>query len=379
MNPDAQSPDIQGAETAAMHQTVSVFREVVRRTGGGASLTVFHHGEKALEVSAGTTAKDGRPFARDTLVMCQSATKGVMATLVHQLVSQGLLDIEEPVATYWPNFAQNGKEAILVRHVLTHSAGLHKMRARTNSIDEVYDFAHQVRALEQQAPAYQPGSRHGYHAMTWGWLVGELVQRTTGLPVQQALRTVLADPLGLDGLHLGCPPEHRRRVASCSFRYSPLHSSTLPRHSGQLTSDPRAMDHPVPSIGGFFDATSLATVYAMMAAGGSWRSQQLIRPDVLARATTDPLPGRDGTFLIPMRWTLGYHGIRGKRTGWREGAFGHVGFGGSAGWADPERGLAVGFVCDRSTSLRDDRVPRLVDALIQDVADACRPVREPTR
>ncbi len=278
------------------------------------------------------------------------------------------LDAQEPVATYWPEFAQNGKQRVLVRHVLTHSAGLQKLRARTKSLDEIYDFAHQVRALEVQAPAYEPGSRHGYHAMTWGWLVGELVQRATGLSVQDALTQELAEPLGVDGLHLGCPAEHRHRVVRCSFRFSPLPTSTLPRHSGKLPSDPRAMDHPVPSIGGFFDAASLASVYSIMATGGSWQGQQLIDADVVSKAVSNPQTGRDGTFLIPMHWTLGYHGIRGKKAGLVDGAFGHVGFGGSAGWADPARGLAVGFVCDRSTSLRDERVPRLVDALIDDVA-----------
>jgi CubicO group peptidase (beta-lactamase class C family) len=298
--------------------------------------------------------------------MCQSTTKGVMATVVHILISQGVLDADQPVASYWPEFAQNGKEQLLVRHVLTHSAGLQKMRARTTSLDQIYDFKHQVKALEEQAPSYQPGSRHGYHAMTWGWLVGELIQRTSGLPVQDALARYLAEPLGVDGLHLGCPQEQRHRVVPCRFRYSPLRSSTLPRGSGALTRDPRAMDHPVPSIGGFFDAASLAAVYAMLTAGGAWQSHQLIHPDVVRRSASDPLPGRDGTFYLPMRWTLGYHGIRGKKAGFLDGAFGHVGFGGSGGWADPRRDLAVGFVCDRATSLRQDRVPRLVDALIDD-------------
>jgi CubicO group peptidase (beta-lactamase class C family) len=105
----------------------------------------------------------------------------------------------------------------------------------------------------------------------------------------------------------------------------------------------------------------------MLTAGGAWQSQQLIHPDVIRRAVADPLPGRDGTFYLPMRWTLGYHGIRGKKAGFVDGAFGHVGFGGSGGWADPRRDLAVGFVCDRATSLRQDRVPRLVDALLADV------------
>jgi CubicO group peptidase (beta-lactamase class C family) len=360
--------DMQGPVAGAFPTTTRVFRELLHREGGGASLAVFHQGEPALELTGGSTA-DGRPWTHDTLVMCQSATKGVVATLAHQLISRGALDAQAPVAAFWPEFTQNGKEHVLVRHVLTHSAGLQKMRARTKSLDEIYDFEHQVKALEAQAPSYEPGSRHGYHAMTWGWLVGELIQRTSGLPVQDALRGELAEPLGVDGLHLGCPPEHRHRVVPCRFRYPPLPTSTLPAGSGALTRDLRAMDHPVPSIGGFFDARSLATVYAMLTAGGVWRSRRIIDADVISRAVADPLPGRDGTFHVPMRWTLGYHGLRGKKTGVLDGAFGHVGFGGSAGWADPRRGLAVGFVCDRATSLRQDRVPRLIDALRHDLSN----------
>ncbi|MDP9102239.1 MAG: beta-lactamase family protein [Actinomycetota bacterium] len=357
---------ISGPLAAAFAATTRAFRDGLRREGGGASLAVFHHGALAVEVTGGT-AGDGRAWTPETLVMCQSATKGVLATVAHRLTSHGLLDVDAPVAAYWPEFGQHGKADLLVRHVLTHSAGLQKMRARTKSLDEIYDLEHQVTALERQAPDYAPGTRHGYHAMTWGWLVGALISRTSGLPVQDAVRRLLAEPLGVDGLHLGCPPEHRHRVVPCRFRYPPLRSSTLPRGAGALTRDPRAMDHPVPSIGGFFDARSLATVYALLAAEGVWESRELIRADVLRRAVSDPLPGRDGTFHVPMRWTLGYHGMRGKKSGVIEGAFGHVGFGGSAGWADPHRGLAAAFVCDRAKTLRQDRVPRLIDALGQDL------------
>lgn len=346
--------------------TSKVFQETLRKTGGGASLVVYHRGRVALSLHDGQDAQH-RPWTGRTLTQCQSTTKGLMATALHLLASRGLLDVAAPVAEYWPEFAANGKHDVLVRHVLSHSAGLHKMRARTSNLDQVFDFEHQVRALEEQSLAYEPGSKHGYHALTYGWLTGELLRRISGLDINTFIANELAEPLNAPDLHLGCPPEKRSRVAPCRFRYSPVYSSSLPAKSGQLTADPRCMDIPVPAIGGFFTADAIATVYAMLATGGSWQGRQYLTPETLTRATTIQSSSRDIVFQRPMMWRLGYHGMRARKTGFVPGAFGHLGFGGSAAWADPQHELAAAYTCDRSTQLADQRVPRIIQALHQDL------------
>ena len=124
----------------------------------------------------------------------------------------------------------------------------------------------------------------------------------------------------------------------------------------------------MPGIGGFFTAQALATMYAMLASGGTWQGRTLVSADVLARATAVQTTSRDVVLRVPMMWRLGYHGMRQHKGGLLPGAYGHFGFGGSAAWADPERGLGVAFLTDRSTSLLDSRVPRIISALVADVA-----------
>ncbi|WNV85596.1 serine hydrolase domain-containing protein [Umezawaea sp. Da 62-37] len=348
-------------------RTTHAFHDLLDRSGGGASLVVHHDGEVAVDLHGGSDAHD-RPWTADTLVMCQSTTKGVMATAVHALVDDGLLDVDAPVARYWPEFARAGKAGVLVRHVLGHSAGLQKMRKRTASLDEVFDYDHQVRALEAQAPAYEPGSANGYHALTYGWLTGELVRRASGRPIARYVTDALGVPLGVeDGLFIGCPPERRHRVAPTRFRFGPLPTGTLPARSKELTRDPRAMDVPVPAIGGFFTARALAAVYAMLAGGGTLNGRGILDRAVVERATTVQSTRRDGTLHLAMDWRLGYHGMRARGAGMVPGAFGHTGFGGSAAWADPSRGLAAAFTCDTSRSPLDRRVPTIFAALIADL------------
>jgi CubicO group peptidase (beta-lactamase class C family) len=331
--------------------TAEAFDALLRRTGGGASLVAYRGGERVVDLHGGSDS-NGRPWTDRTLVQCQSTTKGVLATLLHVLASQGKLDLDAPVADYWPEF---GKPAVTVTHVLSHAAGLHAIRARTKSLDEMYDWDHQVRALEQQSPSYEPGSRHGYHALTYGWLTGELAQRITGLDIRDAVRTYLAEPLGQPDLQIGCPPSEQARVATCRYRFAPMPGSCLPRGNRQLTTDPRAMTHPVPAISGFFTAEALAVMYAKLPV--------LLDPDVHRRAIEVQSTDRDGVLRIRMGWRLGYHGFAPHSV-----VYGHSGFGGSAAWADPEHDLAAAFTTDRSTRIPDDRVRKLIGALRKDLA-----------
>ena len=198
-----------------------VFRRQLRRTTGGAAVAVYHRGELVVDLWGGLRTED-EPWQRDTLAMCFSTTKGVVSTALHLLADRGQISYDAPVAAYWPQFAQRGKEHITVRHVLTHSAGLHRMRTLVDHAQRMLDWEYMVAALERAEPAYEPGTRHGYHALTYGWLAGELVRRVSGRPVARFVADELARPLGLDGLYVGCPPEQRGRVAPLAPMAAPL-------------------------------------------------------------------------------------------------------------------------------------------------------------
>jgi len=173
--------------------------------------------------------------------MCFSTTKGVTSTALHVLADRGQIDYDTPVATYWPEFAQAGKERITVRHVLTHSAGLHRMSTLVDGARRMLDWDYMVDALARAKPAYEPGTRHGYHGLTYGWLAGELIRRVSGRPIAQFVVDELARPLGLDGLYIGCPPEQRGRISPLA----PMASSIGRRLEGPAGRTPTMLKFPV--------------------------------------------------------------------------------------------------------------------------------------
>ena len=147
------------------------------------------------------------------MAMSFSTTKGVVATVVHRLVDRGELSYDEPVATYWPEFAAAGKDDITLRHLLTHQAGLHQVRTLVESTEGLLDWDDMIAVLAAQPPTWEVGTKSGYHALTYGWLVGEVIRRVTGLTVNEAVQREVAEPLGLDGMFIGTPIEQRSRIA----------------------------------------------------------------------------------------------------------------------------------------------------------------------
>jgi CubicO group peptidase (beta-lactamase class C family) len=290
--------------------------------------------------------------------MCNSATKGVTATAVHLLASRGLIDYDTPVATYWPEFAANGKETLTVRHLLSHAAGLHRIRPLIDSWQQVLDWNYMVDALAGAHPAYTPGTDAGYHALTFGWLAGELVRRLSGQSFADFIRDELAAPMELDGLYIGCPLEERSRIAPIRLSKKPLASSTLPKDVLDLVHSPAIMDAQIPALNGFFTARSLAAMYSMLANNGQWQGHEFIDRGTLGQASAVQGFRRDRVMILPMHWRLGYHRIFDKRRN-VDSAFGHYGFGGSGGWADPDRRIGVAMICNRDAGRYERRLPRL--------------------
>jgi CubicO group peptidase (beta-lactamase class C family) len=265
--------------------------------------------------------------------------------------------------------------------VLSHSAGLHRLRSIVDRADRMLDWDHMVDALAAAQLAYEPGTSWGYHAITYGWLAGEIVRRVSGVPVDEFVQREIATPLGLDGLYLGCPPSERPRIAPLEpmgvsripnrFVYqaqkkvgeqfgklasavrSPVNprrliNTLVPRGIEDLFWRDEIMDTPIPAVNGFFTARSLAKMYAMFAGWGTVDGTTLLTPKTVERIAEVQSRGRDRVLVLPMGWRLGYHSTS-MVPGRVDSAFGHFGFGGSGGWADPARGLALGFVCNRGT------------------------------
>jgi CubicO group peptidase (beta-lactamase class C family) len=368
-----------GWAQAGFENVARVFRRQLRRTTGGAAVAVYCRDELVVDLWGGRRT-ESQPWQRDTLAMCFSTTKGVISAALHLLADRGQIEYDAPVATYWPRFAQGGKERVTVRHVLTHSAGLHRMRTLVDHAQRMLDWEYMVTALERAEPAYEPGTRHGYHALTYGWLVGELIRRVSGRSATRFVEEELARPLGLDGLYIGCPPGQRGRVAPLApmagalgrrlgldpgavmggpvgripellrLPVSPRRfvNALMPRGIEDVLWGPEVMDAEIPAANGFFTARSLAKLYALLAHGGQAGGVRLLSPQTLERIAVVHSRGPDLVLVLPMGWRLGYHGAFTTR-GTVPGAFGHFGFGGSGGWADPRRDLAVAMVCNRGT------------------------------
>jgi len=370
---------------------------------------VYHHGVCVVDLWGGYRDEQGRPWQRDTMAPSFSTTKGVASTVAHVLVDRGLLDYDARVADYWPEFAQNGKAGITVRHVLAHQSGLHHIRQMIDRADRMLDWSYKIHAHERAAPVYEPGTRAGYHGFTYGFLVGELIQRVTGKPFSHVVREEIAEPLGLDGLYIGAPAEELDRVAKLIWpRRGVLGlGAGLLRWQGPLLGDLLAgsaslvqrlldlaavqLDLPsildalaprgisgfdfaaaatlrvaIPAANGLFTARSLARMYAALACGGMLDGRRLISRETLTRAT-EPQPAAGVRLVVPfdMRWRLGYHGVF-TTQGIPRRAFGHFGFGGSGAWADPSRELAVGFIVNSGmgTPFGDLRTARISGAAL---------------
>jgi CubicO group peptidase (beta-lactamase class C family) len=316
------------------------------------------------------------------------------------LVDRGWAEYDKPVSYYWPEFGQAEKSKITLRQVLCHEAGLYRVREMVGDARDMLDWNRMVASLERARPVHPPGKAHGYHGLTYGWIVGELIQRITGSDLSEVLQRELAEPLGLDGLYFGLPdharsrcaqvigiggagpssdrsaeaqraavlnPFHRRRRASARRGESPgcdideLEATFLPSGLERFDWNSESLRVArIPAISGFFDARSLARIYAVLAGGGQLDGVQLLSRQTLAEVSRvqSRRPGR--VIPIPMEWRLGYHRIPVVRAHAPE-AFGHFGIGGSGAWADPQRELALALVLNTGlgTPFGDTRIVRV--------------------
>ncbi|WP_432103325.1 serine hydrolase domain-containing protein [Streptomyces sp. bgisy091] len=360
--------DVRGTVAPGFEAVRDAFvRNFEQRGERGAAVALYHHGRKVVDLWAGTRDVDGsEPWAVDTVQIVRSAGKGIAAAVPLLLHQRGQVDLDAPVSTYWPEFKANGKERVLVRDLLAHRAGLAALD-RPLTPEQATDQVSGPEAVAAQRPQWEPGTDHGYHAQTYSWLVGELVRRATGRTIGRWVAEEIARPLGLD-FWFGLPEDEAHRIGRIgpvepppvegggALRTRPKRSvveayadpaSLTRRAFGAIDplpeeNDPAYRAAELPASNGVATARGLARCYAAMI--GEVDGQRLFAPATLTLARTEESAGPDRVLVVSTRFGLGFmlHGPAAPLLG--PGSFGHPGRGGSLGFADPESGIALGYV-----------------------------------
>ncbi|MGW2802447.1 serine hydrolase domain-containing protein [Streptomyces sp. NPDC001269] len=356
----------------------------------GAAVCVYQYGRPVVDLWGGVADPEtGRPWTRDTLQLVYSATKGATATSAHMLAQRGALDLDAPVAKYWPEFAANGKADIPVRWLLSHQAGLIALD-QSVPLHEALAWHPMAVALAAQRPLWAPGTAHGYHGRTWGWLVGEVIRRASGQTPGRFFADEIAAPLGLD-FFIGLPSSERDRVSRMVYQRPEVDLTTVPAESipeelrelvaawrdpnsfsnrAYAVTDPAEIDFDSPKVqaaelpasNGIGTAHALARMYAALI--GEVDGVRLLTPAALASATKEQARGKDQVMLIPSRFSSGYMLPTESNPMTGPNAFGHTGRGGSLGFADPEHGIAFGYAMNHIIGGPDDaRATSLVEAV----------------
>ncbi len=346
----------------------------------GAAVCAYVDGRVVVDLWGGVADREtGRGWTEDTIVPVFSSTKGVTAVCANLVIERGLLDPDATVATYWPEFANNGKEEITVRQALSHQAGLPLVEGEF-TLDEALSWEPIVEQLARQAPLWPPGSQHGYHMRTYGWLVGELIRRVTGRTMGRFLRDEIADPLGLD-FWVGLPEELEPRVARlvppandlraalAQFGDSMLLARVFSNPGGHFNYDDmwntRALHAcELPSTNGIGDARALARMYASLVGDGV-DGRRVLQPETIATATVEQVRGTDAVIMAESAFGLGFMLGRSFGPANPVGCFGHAGAGGSLSFADPDQRVGFGYVMNdlRFEATGDPRSESLVRAL----------------
>ncbi len=383
--------EVHGQTAAGWEAVADVLRNNVERgEDTGASVAVYHRGACVADLAAGSFTPDGGAYDRSTLQLVFSTTKGITAIAVAMCVDRGLLDYDAPVATYWPEFAAGGKGDATVAQLLSHQLGLISVDGLT--FEQVLDWDTITAALAAKEPEWPIGSGHGYHAVTYGWLAGELVRRVTGRSLGTFVAEEIVKPLGVE-LWIGLPEAEEHRVSPIipseqPTDLDPAIKAAIEAVLGPASRGGRALSMSgalpidsfnsravhaaeVPAANAISNASALAKIYA--ATLGPVGGVQLLEAATRDRARTQITPPgeTDLCLMMPTTFGLGFmvHGLFTPYSG--PGCYGHPGAGGSVAFADPTRDLAFAYAMNRmATNLAGDtRAQRLIEAAVA-AADA---------
>jgi CubicO group peptidase (beta-lactamase class C family) len=383
----APTPAIEGLCDARFTELREAFAANFRELGEvGAGLCVEIDTVRVVDLWGGhCDAARTRPWHEDTLVNAFSVGKGVVAMLALALVERGDLALDAPLARYWPEFATAGKHAITVRTLLAHRAGLPAVRERMPD-EALYDWDRICAALAGQAPYWEPGTAHGYHVNTYGFLAGELIRRVTRIRVGEALARIVTGPAGAD-FHYGLAPRDHARVAEVvmlpaideshwPLAFPPTGDAEHDRMIWHAYFNPNGISGMgtvntakwrsavIPSTNGHGTARSVATLYAAFLRGGP-PGVHWVGDSLRSEAVSVQADGNDRVTRRASRFGLGFQLAQSSRPiGASPRAFGHFGYGGSLGFADPDAGIAFGYVMNRpGERWNNPRTERLLDAL----------------
>ena len=364
-----------------------LFEENFQKLGElGAAVSIWQNGKAIVDLHRGfKDARREHPWVSDTLVLIWSATKGLGSACVLHVLQEHKIDIQRRVTEFWPEFAQAGKENITLAQLLSHQAGLAALDRKT----DVLDYPSVIAALEEQKPLWPPGTAHGYHARTFGYLLDELVRRITRQSLSEYWRKTFAGPLNLD-LWIGLPEKENPRVATIyaakagnppqpkQFYADLVSPGTLARktftsphglHAVSAMNNPTIRAEPIVSFGGIGSANSLARFYGMLANGGEIDGRTFFSEKTMSWMKTTLTDGIDRVFQIPTAFSAGFmkdatnsmRRIFGRSTS----SFGHPGAGGSHAFADPENKISFAYVMNQmeQSVLPNEKSLRLVDAI----------------
>ncbi len=369
--------EVHGTVAPGFEGVHAAFEENFRQYGDvGASVGVYVDGAQKVDLWGGIAdTATGRPWQEDTVGIVYSVTKGATATVAWLLAQRGELDFDAPVTAYWPEFAGGGKAGLPVRYLFTHQAGLPYLD-QTLTRDEVLEGSKIVTVLEHEEPVWQPGTAHGYHALTYGWLAGALIRRITGRRLGEVFADELAAPLGLD-FHIGLPAADVGRVAQLidwpppdpaaldavtdpavrqmletmvaammdplsTFNRSLSTNGALPAPDATAWNDPRVYQAEIPAANGITNGRSLARMYA--ANVGDVDGVRLLSDETVEKATAEQVYGPDLTLVFPTRFGTGFMLPTPDMPLLSQHSFGHVGVGGALGFGDTRYKVGFGYV-----------------------------------
>ena len=343
----------------------------------GLQVAAYLDGKLIVDACAGVADQaTGRSVSGDTLFVAASCTKGIVSTCIHILADKGVLDYDTPIVHFWPEFAANGKELVTVRHVLSHTAGIPQLPDGI-TLEMMCDWEEMCTAIAALPPLWEPGSKTGYHAMTFGWILGEVVRRVDSRPISQFVRDEICLPLGISDIYLGIPDDVEDRVATCTAPPPPPNTPAIPPELLFLRTVPLSMLTPagmnrsdlrracIPSAFGIMNARSLARHYDALIHSGKMHKNQVLsqeRVSIAIQLQTEnfdevvgPIPG----YPQPCRKALGYwlggprypaesyHGAMGLR----DTTFGHPGAGGMVAFADLEQRFSFALLKNLATPM----------------------------
>jgi len=328
----------------------------------GASFAVSLNGELVVDIWGGfSDSAKTKPWEKDTIVNVFSTTKVITALCIHMLVDKGLIDVEDPVSKYWPEFAQASKENVLVKHLLSHSAGLPGFDEKIPG-EALYDWDRITNLLASQKPLWKSGTKIGYHMITFGHLLGELVRRVTGKSLGNFFRENIANPLNID-FHIGLSESYDARIADIIppeevfARWQVFLIKLLFRKTVKVFFNPNLEEvdfnsrdwrsAEIPASNGHGNARSIAKVGSILACGGMFDNKKIISRSTVEKAIEPQISGRDRIMIYsPQKFSLGF-GLLDDRFYLGPRSFGWGGAGGSLCVMDLEKKLSMGYAMNK--------------------------------